>query len=193
MIQGSANGKAVVISAPSGAGKTTIVHALLGRGLPLAFSVSACSRPPRANERNGVDYHFLGVEGFRSAIENKLFIEYEEVYAGQYYGTLASEVQAIWRRGLAVIFDVDVVGGINLKTKFGNMALSIFIEPPSVAALEQRLRRRQTESDDKIAARLQKAQWELGQKTHFDCIVVNEHLDDAIDQAFDKVNAFLNL
>lgn len=176
-------GKCLIFSAPSGAGKTTIVRALLGKFEEISFSVSAASRSPRPNEVNGVDYYFFTVEEFKKLIEKQAFVEWEEVYTDHFYGTLKSEVDRIWNEGKTVIFDVDVYGGINLKKFFGNKALSIFVMPPDINALEQRLRRRSTETEDRIQTRLKKAAEELLLHTQFDKIVVNDKLEDAIAEA----------
>ena len=185
-------GKCVIFSAPSGAGKTTIVHALLDAEIGLEFSVSACSRDPRLNEKDGKDYYFLGIEGFQKKIEENAFIEWEEVYTDNFYGTLQSEVERIWKNGNAVIFDVDVVGGLNLKQIFGKQALAIFVQPPSYDELERRLRFRSTESEEKIAQRMAKAREELGAAAEFDHILNNDVLDDAIGAAKVIVEEFLN-
>lgn len=184
--------KAIIISAPSGAGKTTIVRFLLNKtGLPLEFSISACSRPPRGKEKDGLDYYFLGVEGFKEAIVQDAFVEWEEVYSNQYYGTLKREVDRIWQKGNVVIFDVDVIGGIHLKEKLGDQALSIFVKAPNLKVLEERLRQRGTESDDKIAMRLSKAEEEMAKTNEFDTIIVNDNLDAALKETVDVVKDFL--
>lgn len=184
-------GKCVIFSAPSGAGKTTIVHALLSRIPELCFSVSACSRDPRPNEINGKDYYFLGLEKFKEGIENDQFVEWEEVYENNYYGTLKSEIERIWKDGKVVIFDVDVVGGLNLKRIFGENALAIFVKPPSFEILEQRLRSRNTETEDKISMRLSKAKQELETAPQFDTVLVNDNLDWACEEAYDTVRNFI--
>lgn len=186
------SGKCVIFSAPSGAGKTTIVHALLDANIGLEFSVSACSRDPRPNEVNGTDYHFLGIEGFRQRIEENAFVEWEEVYTNNFYGTLRSEIQRIWENGHTVIFDVDVIGGLNLKKIFGDQALAIFVQPPSYEELEQRLRFRSTETEEKIAQRMSKAREELSYASKFDHILVNDHLENAIDSAKELVQEFIH-
>ena len=185
-------GKCVIFSAPSGAGKTTIVHYLLKQELGLQFSVSACSRDPRGGEINGKDYHFLGLEGFREHIEKGAFLEWEEVYTNNFYGTLKSEIEQIWANGKTVIFDVDVIGGLNLKRIFGTQALAIFVQPPSYEELEKRLRYRSTETEDKIQQRMAKANTELGYASEFDCVLVNDDLDAACKKANDLVQSFLN-
>lgn len=184
-------GKCIIVSAPSGAGKTTLVHHLLQHSLGLEFSVSACSRAIRGGEIDGKDYYFLGVEGFKQKIANDELLEYEEVYPNQFYGTLKSEITRIWNNGNAVIFDVDVVGGLNLKKKFGNNALSIFIMPPNEAALEERLSGRGTETAEKIAMRLAKAKEELSTAPQFDCIIINDDLEKAKIEIIEKVSQFL--
>jgi guanylate kinase len=187
----SEKGKCVIFSAPSGAGKTTIVHHLLDQNIGLEFSVSACSRGPRPNEVNGKDYYFLGVEGFKQKIDENAFVEWEEVYTDNFYGTLRSEVERIWKNGKAVIFDVDVIGGLNLKRIFGENALAVFVEPPSVDELEKRLRGRSTETEDKIAQRLAKAREEISYSEQFDVILINDDLEKACDQAEMLVKTFL--
>lgn len=185
-------GKCVIFSAPSGAGKTTIVHALLKELDYLRFSISACNRLPRINEKDGIDYHFLSTEDFQKKIENGDFLEWEEVYQGNYYGTLKSEVQRIWNEGKVVIFDVDVIGGLNLKKQLGDQALAIFVSPPSLEALEQRLRFRSTETEEKIQTRIGKAKYELSFVDEFDINLVNDVLDVAIAKAKLQVKHFVN-
>lgn len=184
-------GKCIIFSAPSGAGKTTIVRHLLEQGLPIEFSVSACSRAPRNHEKDGVDYYFLGVAGFKQRIAEGAFAEWEEVYPDHFYGTLHDEVSRIWSKGNAVVFDVDVIGGINLKNQFGESALSIFVQPPSVDALEKRLRYRSTETEEKIQQRLNKANSELKYADQFDVILLNDELDKALIKAEKIVREFL--
>jgi guanylate kinase len=186
------SGKYVIFSAPSGAGKTTIVHALLDANIGLEFSVSACSRDPRPNEMDGKDYHFLGIEGFKQQIDADAFVEWEEVYTNNFYGTLRSEIERIWKNGHTVIFDVDVIGGLNLKKSFGDQALAIFVQPPSYEELEQRLRFRSTETEEKIAQRMSKAKEELSYANKFDHILVNDHLENAIDAAKELVQEFIH-
>ncbi|MDC1221640.1 guanylate kinase [Salibacteraceae bacterium] len=185
-------GKAVIFSAPSGAGKTTIVRALLASDLPLQFSVSATSRAPRGEENHGKDYYFLGINGFKDSVDKDGFLEWEEVYPDQFYGTLKSEIDRIWESGNAVIFDVDVYGGIALKEKFGDKALSVFVMPPSVEALEARLRFRQTESEEKIQMRLSKANEELAMGSEFDFELINAEVDIAVNNAKERIGAFLS-
>ena len=186
-------GKSIIVSAPSGAGKTTIVHRLMTEIPTLAFSISACSRNARPMEQEGKDYYFLGVEGFKKAIENQEFIEWEEVYTDHYYGTLRREVQRLWDEGRVIIFDVDVVGGLNLKALFKEHALSVFIKPPSVEILEKRLRARETESEERIALRIKKSAWELSQAESFDVCILNDDLEKAVSEAITHVNQFISL
>jgi len=184
-------GKSIIFSAPSGAGKTTIVHHLLAQDLGLEFSISACSRKPRSHEVDGKDYYFLEVEAFKQKIAEEAFVEWEEVYENNFYGTLKSEMQRIWRNGKTVIFDVDVVGGLNLKKEFGEDALAIFVQPPSYEELEKRLRGRSTESEDKIRQRMEKAAKELAFAEEFDFILINDDLKVAFETAEHLVRDFL--
>ena len=169
--------KVIIFSAPSGSGKTTIVHQLLERYPQFEFSISATSRAPRGQEKNGVDYYFLTEEEFLNLIEKDAFVEWEAVYAGTHYGTLRSEVERIWSKGNVIIFDVDVVGGVNLKRIFGDKARSIFIMPPSVEELERRLVGRGTDTAEVIAKRVAKAEIEIARAPEFDHIVVNDVLE----------------
>lgn len=187
----NSTGKCIIFSAPSGAGKTTIVHALLNSMPQLSFSVSACSRPPRGDEKDGVDYHFLSADEFRTKIQNNEFVEWEEVYSDMYYGTLKSEIERIWLAGKTVVFDVDVIGGLNLKKSFKEQALAIFIQPPSLAILEERLRNRKTDSEEKIQIRLAKSIQELERAVEFDFIIENDELIEAVEKAKNKVNEFI--
>jgi guanylate kinase len=184
-------GKCIIISAPSGAGKTTIVQALLKDMNQLAFSISACSREPRGKEENGIDYYFLSKEDFQKRITENAFLEWEEVYDGMFYGTLKSELSRIWGEGKTVIFDVDVVGGIHLKQIMADKALSIFIQPPSMEELERRLTTRNTDSLEKINMRLAKAKQEIEQAKDFDVIVVNDQLDLAIQTVHSAISSFI--
>lgn len=192
-------GKAILFSAPSGCGKTTIIKELMAgeateRFDPasLAFSISATSRRPRGDERHGHDYYFLSGDEFRRRVEAGEFLEWEEVYAGTCYGTLKSEVQRIWDEGKAIVFDVDVNGGRNLKSHFGKQALSIFVMPPSVEVLEQRLRSRGTDSEEAIAKRLGRSAEELQQAPCFDITIVNDDLRHAVAETRRAVEKFLN-
>ena len=184
--------KAVIFSAPSGAGKTTIVQQLLKKMDALSFSVSATSRAARGDEKNGVDYLFLSPQEFKQKIEDDDFVEFEEVYTDQFYGTLKSEVNRVWSQGKAVIFDVDVVGGVHLKSFFGENALAIFVMPPSIEELEKRLRGRQTESEEKIKMRLGKAKNELEFASKFDAILENKNLDQAVLTAETMITEFIS-
>jgi guanylate kinase len=185
-------GKAIIFSAPSGAGKTTIVHHLLGNeALRLSFSVSATSRPKRGHEQDGKDYYFLSSEDFLIRAKAGEFVEWEEVYKDQYYGTLKSEIERIWAEGKNVIFDVDVVGGLNLKKIFGDRALAIFVQPPSIEVLSFRLRNRSTETPEKIAMRIDKAKHEMAFAPKFDMILVNDKLPEALAQAELRVQEFI--
>jgi guanylate kinase len=185
------SGKCIIFSAPSGAGKTTIVHALLDANIGLEFSVSACSRSPRPNEVNGRDYYFLDVETFKKQIANGDFLEWQEVYTNNFYGTLRSEITRIWNQNKTVVFDVDVIGGLNLKRIFGEHALAIFVQPPTIEILEDRLRNRSTESEEKIIQRMQKAKKELAEAPKFDCIIVNDSLENAIAKSKELVLNFI--
>lgn len=184
-------GKCIIVSAPSGAGKTTIVKYLLNSGLDLAFSISACSRKRREGEINGKDYYFLTQEEFRNKIEKQEFVEWQEVYPGSFYGTLKSELDRIWTMGKHVIFDVDVYGGINLKKIFSDIALSVFIAPPSVEVLRERLLIRGTESEESINNRIGKAIEELSQKNKFDICIINEQLPKTQTEIYQIINSFL--
>lgn len=188
----SSGGKCVIFSAPSGAGKTTIVQYLLGELPELAFSISACSREPRGEEEHGKHYYFLGIEGFKQKIDDGEFIEWEEVYTDNFYGTLSSELDRIWGEGKTVIFDVDVVGGLNLKKIMGENALAIFVQPPSFEELENRLRFRSTETEEKISMRLAKAQIELARAPEFDYILLNDDLQRACKEAEVIVRKFIS-
>lgn len=185
-------GKLIVFSAPSGSGKTTIVHHLLEqKELNLGFSVSATSRPRRAQEEHGRDYYFLSKEAFEKHIKNNDFLEWEEVYKDNYYGTLQAEVERIWKEGKAVIFDIDVVGGLRIKNKYPENTLAIFVQPPSLEVMEQRLRNRKTETEEKILERLNKAEKELKFATDFDVILINDELATAKKEAKRLVETFL--
>lgn len=183
--------KLIIVSAPSGAGKTTIVKHLLSCNLGLAFSVSATTRAIRPGELNGKDYFFIPEAEFRKMIEDEELLEWEEVYKGTFYGTLKSEVRRLMDSGNHVIFDVDVVGGLNIKKFYGNQALAIFVSPPSVAELESRLTGRKTDSDETIRKRIEKARWELDFAPRFDFILVNDSLEKAKTEVLKKVTDFL--
>ncbi|MCX7697108.1 MAG: guanylate kinase [Bacteroidales bacterium] len=184
--------KVIIFSAPSGGGKTTIVHELMKRlNFPFAFSVSATTRPPRSCEKHGVDYYFLTVEEFKDKIINDEFVEWEEVYPGQFYGTLKSEVDRLWRERKIILFDVDVKGAVSLKRFFGNRSLSIFIKPPSLEVLRQRLINRHTETEQTLETRIAKALYELSFEPQFDVIIVNDDLENAIAKTIIEVKNFL--
>lgn len=185
------SGKCIIFSAPSGAGKTTIVKHLLGKDDRLKFSVSACSRDARVGEEHGKDYYFLGVEGFKNAIETDSFVEWEEVYPDNFYGTLKSELDRIWSLGKVVVFDVDVIGGLRLKKYFSDTALAVFVAPPNKEALEHRLRYRSTETEEKIQMRLAKSEKELSYAEQFDVVLTNDILENAFSQAELLVEKFL--
>ncbi len=186
-------GKLIIFSAPSGSGKTTIVRHLISVFHDqLAFSISATSRPPRGVEENGKDYYYFSVDKFKKKIENGDFLEWEEVYANTFYGTLKAEVQRIWSEGKSVIFDIDVEGGINLKNLFGDRALGVFVMPPSIKILEERLRVRNTESAESIARRIEKAEKELKTANLFDVFILNENLGSALVEAEKIIGDFLS-
>ncbi|MBO7070101.1 MAG: guanylate kinase [Bacteroidales bacterium] len=185
------NGKVLIFSAPSGSGKSTIVNHLLPLHPEMEFSVSATSRPPRGEEKDGVEYYFLTVEDFRARIEADEFVEYEQVYEGRFYGTLKSEVERIWAKGHVIIFDVDVKGGVSLKKYFGDSALSVFIQAPSVEELRRRLIARATDSMEAIDERVAKAAEEMTYAPQFDKILINDNLDDAFARAEEMVDEFL--
>lgn len=183
--------KVIIFSAPSGSGKSTIVGHILKLHPEMEFSVSATSRAPRGQERNGIEYHFFTADEFRKMIAEDKFVEYEEVYAGSFYGTLKSEVQRIWDKGHVIIFDVDVKGGVNLKKYFGDKALSVFIQAPSVEELRKRLVARGTDSAEAIAKRVAKASEEMTYADKFDYILVNDDLQKAYAEAEKVVDDFL--
>lgn len=184
--------KIIIFSAPSGAGKTTIAKEILKKIPSLLFSVSACSRPRRNGEREGVDYYFLTTEEFKSKIDNKEFLEWQEVYPGSFYGTLKAEVERIWNKGKNVMFDVDTFGGINIKNIFKEKALSIFIKTPTVDTLMDRLEARRTETEDSLKKRMDKAKIELSYSDKFDKIIINDNLNKAIEEAYIIITNFLN-
>lgn len=183
--------KLVVFSAPSGSGKTTLVHHLLQQGLPVGFSISATSRPPREKEKDGVDYFFMSENSFREKIAENAFLEYEEVYEGTFYGTLRSEVDRLWKTGKTVLFDIDVVGGLNVKRQYPDQCLALFIQPPSLSELEKRLRGRGTDDEKKIKERLTKATKELDLANQFDKVIVNDDLETAKEEVGKAVHDFL--
>ncbi len=185
-------GKLIIFSAPSGSGKSTIINHLLQQDLNLAFSISATSRPPRGTERDGVEYFFLTPDEFRERIARDEFLEYEEVYPGRFYGTLKSQVEKQLAAGQNVVFDVDVVGGCNIKKYYGERALSVFIQPPSVEELRRRLVGRGTDAPEVIEDRVAKAEYELGFAPQFDVVVVNDNLEEAQQRAYDVIRNFLN-
>ncbi len=185
-------GKVIIFSAPSGAGKSTVVGHLLGLHPEFEFSISATSRLPRGSEQNGVEYYFITADRFRELISQDAFVEYEEVYQDRFYGTLKSEVERIWAKGHVIVFDVDVKGGVSLKKYFGDTALSVLIVPPSLEVLEQRLRGRGTDSEEAITERLAKAGWELEFASgKFDRELVNDRLEDTFAESEAIVDAFL--
>lgn len=185
-------GKLIIFSAPSGSGKTTIVKRLLSTFPQFEFSISATSRQPRGEERDGVDYFFLTQEEFKQKVAEDAFVEWEEVYNGTCYGTLRSEMERIWAKGNVIIFDVDVLGGINLKRIFGQNACSIFIKAPSVEALRERLIGRGTDSMETIEKRVAKAEFELSKAAEFDFTVVNDSLDEAVARTENIIKDFLS-
>lgn len=187
-------GKLIVFSAPSGSGKTTIVRHLLAQtDLNLEFSISAATREARGEEINGKDYYFISLDEFKKHIKNEDFIEWEEVYRDNFYGTLKSEVERIWEKGKNVIFDIDVSGGLRIKHKFPEETLAVFVKPPSVDELKRRLKERSTETDDKINMRIAKAHVELATAPQFDTIIKNYDLDVAKQEAYELVKDFINL
>lgn len=183
--------KLIIFSAPSGAGKSTLVRYLLAQGLDLRFSISATSRLPRGEEKNGVEYFFLTPEEFRQRIANNEFLEYEEVYTDKFYGTLKSEVDFILAEGSNVIFDVDCIGGLNIKKYYGSQALSIFVMPPSVEALRERLEKRGTDTPQVIENRLAKAEYEMSFAPQFDIVVCNDDFDRAKEEVLKLVTQFI--
>ena len=186
------SGKLVVFSAPSGSGKTTLVKHLLEQPeLNLEFSVSATSRPIRGEEVEGKDYYYLTIDEFKSKIKNDSFLEWEEVYRDNFYGTLKTEVERIWNLGKHVIFDIDVSGGLRIKRKFPEKTLAVFVKPPSIDELKIRLKKRKTENEDKINMRIAKASAELATAPLFDVVIVNDDLDKALDEAYHTVANFL--
>lgn len=185
-------GKLIIFSAPSGSGKSTIINHLMKQGLNLAFSISATSRPPRGQEQNGVEYFFLSPEEFRNRIAHNEFLEYEEVYPNRFYGTLKEQVEKQLEAGQNVVFDVDVLGGCNIKKFYGDRALSVFIQPPSVEELRKRLTGRGTDAPEVIEDRIARAEYELGFAPKFDVVVVNDDLNKAEQEATRIISDFIN-
>lgn len=184
--------KVIIFSAPSGAGKSTIVRHLLQKFPFLEFSVSATSRTPRGKEQDGKEYYFFSADEFRKKITNNELVEYQEVYPGSFYGTLKSEVNRIWAKGHIILFDIDVKGGVNIKKLYGNYAMAVFVQPPSLAVLEERLRRRGTDTEEAIGTRLAKAKEELTYADKFDIVLVNDNLEDSFAKAEKIVTDFYN-
>ncbi len=185
-------GKLVIFSAPSGAGKTTIIHQIIGvKEFNLAFSISATTRKPRPGERDGVDYYFLTVEEFKKKIENDEFVEWVEVYPGQYYGTLKSEIERLWAMGKNVVFDVDVIGGLRIKSQYPDNSLSIFVKPPSIEELKRRLEKRGTETPQSLEKRIERAKFELTLADKFDVVIVNDDLQKAVEETKRVLREFL--
>jgi guanylate kinase len=185
-------GKLIVFSAPSGSGKTTIVRYLLGKEeLQLDFSISATSRAPRGHEKDGEDYYFMSLKEFKQHIKNDDFLEWEEVYRDNFYGTLKAEIERIWAKGKHVVFDIDVVGGLDIKQIYPEQTLAVFVKPPSIEELKIRLKKRKTETDDKINMRVAKASIELATAPQFDHIIINNELNEALEEAYDLVSEFV--
>lgn len=184
-------GKLIIFSAPSGAGKTTIVKKLLQENFNLEFSISACSREKRHNEEHDKDYYYISVEEFKNRIEKDEFIEWEEVYPNQFYGTFRSEIDRIWNKGNNVIFDVDVIGGLNIKKQYPDKSLAVFVEPPSIAELEKRLINRSTDSKEHINKRIAKAKMELSYAGRFDVVIINKDLEKAVKDTIEVITKFL--
>ena len=184
-------GKLVILSAPSGSGKSTIINHILDKNLPLEFSISATSRPPRGNEKNGVEYFFLSQDEFKKKIKEGCFIEYEEVYPDRFYGTLKREVEKKLAKRKNVILDVDVAGGLNIKKLYGENALLIFVRPPSIEELQRRLEKRGTDTPEVIADRISKADYELSIASKYDAIVINDRLEEAENEIVNIINKFL--
>ena len=185
-------GKLIIFSAPSGSGKTTIINRVRENDVDLQFSVSATSRPPRGEEVNGKEYYFLTPDEFRAKIENDEFVEYEEVYPGKFYGTLKSEVENKLGKGINIVFDVDVHGGLNIKKQYGDRAMSLFIQPPSIEELRRRLENRGTDAPEVIDERIKRAEYELSRAAEFDKVVINDDLDVAVRETIEIVNGFIN-
>lgn len=186
------SGKLIIFSAPSGAGKSTLVQYLLGCNFGMEFSISATSRAPRGVEKHGVDYYYLSPEEFKQKIDNQEFLEYEEVYTNCFYGTLRSEVERITSKGKNIVFDVDVVGGLSIKKYYGDKALSLFVAPPSIEVLHERLKNRGTDSPEMIEKRIGKADYEMTFAPQFDVVIVNDDLETAKKEAEKSIREFLN-
>lgn len=186
-----ATGKLIIFSAPSGSGKSTIINYLLTQNLNLSFSISATSRPPRGTEQDGVEYFFLTPEEFKRRIANDEFLEYEEVYENRFYGTLKAQVEKQLEAGQNVVFDVDVVGGCNIKKYYGDRALSVFIQPPSIEELRNRLIGRATDTPEVIESRIAKAEFELGYACKFDVVIINDKLKEAEANALKVIKEFI--
>lgn len=185
--------KVIIFSAPSGSGKTTVVKYLMSEIPSLGFSVSATTRKPRTNEVEGREYYFLETAVFEEKIRQHEFLEYEQVYKGLFYGTLKSEVDRLWAMGKTVVFDVDVVGGVNIKRQFGDKALAIFLKPPSLEVLMERLRKRSTEVEHQLQMRIEKAQFELKFEDKYDVVLVNDKLEDTLQKAENIVRDFISI
>lgn len=192
LIPSQKKGKLIIFSAPSGSGKTTLVHYVMEQIPHLTFSVSATSRSPRPGEKDGVDYYFMSVDDFKQKIKENAFVEWEEVYENQFYGTLRSEVEQIRQKGDSVIFDVDVKGGLNIKKLYGERALAVFVKPPSLAVLEERLLHRSTESGENLHKRLERAAYELTFEDRFDKVLVNDDLKKSRQEAVEIVRNFIS-
>lgn len=184
--------KSIIFSAPSGSGKTTLVKKMMKKGLPLAFSISATSRKPRANEEHGKDYYFLGLDEFNNRIENNEFVEWEEVYKGVKYGTLKSELERIFNNNEIPVFDVDVIGGLNLKDQMGEESLAIFVQVSSISVLRDRLEFRATDSNESIEVRLKKAAYEMSFSPRFDKVIINDNLGSAVEETYQIIIDYLN-
>jgi guanylate kinase len=184
--------KILIITAPSGAGKSTIANRLMNAFPSLAFSISAATRAPRGNEKNGVEYYFISTEEFKQKIKEQAFAEWEMVYEEKYYGTYNSEIERIWNNNQTPVLDIDVKGALHIKQMYPNQTYSIFIEPPSVDVLKTRLKNRGTETEDGINTRINKAEYELSFKNHFDKVILNDNLENACEKAIETVSAFLN-
>jgi guanylate kinase len=187
------NKKLIIFTAPSGAGKTTIVRHLLKVREDISFSISACTRTPRYGEVNGMDYYFMNVDEFKKKVATDKFVEYEEVYDNQFYGTLKSEIDRLWASGKSVLFDVDVKGAFSVKQKYGDQALSVFVKPPSFAILRQRLSNRKTEDEASMKKRINRVKEEMTYERNFDVTIINDDLETALKEAEQIVDHFLSL